>query len=204
MTNIKISKVVTTKIKGLQEQVQNLKITTPEENQRATELLAGIRKFKKLIKQEMDKYIIPAKEIIKATKEKYDPYINEINQAEARIKAEMERFYLEQKKAEEKKKEQIAKRVEKGTMKVETAVKKMSEVQTAEKTVKTNEGTASVRMVKTVEFAELNLLKDEDIIFLAKNGYLTWNKTQARKDALAGKELPGVIVEEKPSIAIRA
>jgi len=193
MTNITVSKTVKQKITGLQETVKALRVENEEQQIQATEYLAGIKKLEKLIKQEMDKYIKPAKAIISATKEKYDPYLKELKTAETKIKDELGRFYLEQKEKEEEKKKKLAERVERGTMKAETAVRKMEELPETQKSVKTETGKASVRMVKEVVIIDESKLPRE---------YLKPDLTKIRKDALAGKEIDGVEVREKPSIAV--
>src|SRR3990167_1978201 len=134
--------VVQEKTEGMEKMIEAFKITTDEELGLVADEIKKIKTLQKYIEQEKDKLVDPAKAIIAEAKDKYDPFIKKCQNAEIVLK-ERARAYMtqkEQKRIEDEKK--IAARVEKGTLKIETAVKKLEALPEAQNTVRSEQGSA--------------------------------------------------------------
>jgi hypothetical protein len=89
----------------------------------------------------------PLNQALKSARELFKP-IEEIGAHSLLvIKTKMLDFQKEQTKKAELAKQKLAERVERGTMTAETAVRKIGEIQEPNKTVKTEDGKATVKMV---------------------------------------------------------
>lgn len=182
--------VVEEKIKGMKAMVANIEVTDDATLKLAAERANDIKTLKKFIEQTKEKYTAPAKEIIKQAKAQYEPYEEECDQAITTLKAKAGKYMDEVEAERRRKEESIAKRVESGRLKNETAERKLEEIGNEQKTVKTESGAKLVRKVnRTVEITDRNLVPDE---------YWIIDEVKLRKVVLAGVEVPGTkIVEEK-------
>ena len=159
------------------------------DEKKVTAAKEGIKKLKSYVKQQMSKYIDPAKAIIAEAKEQYDPWIEACDAAEALLKRKVIEYVMEQRKKEDEAKQKLAARVEKGTMKAETAVRKMDELPET----KANQGGVKVRMIKDYQVTDESKIPAE---FWTR----TLNTALIRKVALQeGTAIPGIEVFEKPS-----
>lgn len=138
------------------------------------EIKKHIKTAKQWIEQEKAKYIAPAQEIIAKAKEQYDPLMVQVEEAERSLKGRVQEYVLAEQKKEDEKKEKLAKRVEKGTMKAETAVKKMEEMPETGKT----HGGVTVKKVKDYKIVDESKIPQE---YFNKP---TINKSLLRKNAL--------------------
>ena len=124
-------KTIKTKTTNMSKAVEEVDVT---DEPKVKDLLDNIKKAKRWVKQEKDKYVEPAKEITKRAKEQYDPIIDLIEGIEKSLKTKVNDHRLKLEEAKRKEEERIAKRVEKGTMKEETAEKKMEDIKPVGKT----------------------------------------------------------------------
>lgn len=183
------------KKQGLEKLVHETNVSNDEELAKVSDIIKGIKVFAKRVQEEMDATILPAKEIITHTKEKYDPYLKTCVNAEQALKAKAG-LYMENKEkirlAQEKK---IQDDLESGKIKkVDTAVKKLEALPDQVKSVKTEVSGLSMKKIKDIEITDRNLIPDE---------YWVVDEQKVKKVALAGIEIPGVKVIEKSSIASR-
>lgn len=187
-------KLVKGKIDSMASQVEAIKVTSPEELTQVATHIANVKKMRKYVEQERDKYIAPAKEIIAKAKEQYDPYVKACDDAELALKKKAETFMIEQKKKEDAEKAKI---LADGRTKVETKVEKLSNVKEAKKTVDTGESTLTMKMVKDIRIVDEKAIPDE----YYKPREL--DMVKIKKVATAGVVIPGVEVYEKPQMASR-
>jgi len=179
-------KVVDKKTNAMLKAITELDVTNTEAVQ---EMTKNIRTVKAWVKQEKDKYVAPAKEIIAKAKEQYDPLIKGIETAEREFKGKVTAHLMAEKKKQDEKQQKLADRVERGTMKAETAVRKMEEMGE----VKKSTGGVKVKMIKDYRIVDESKIPDE-----------YWKreliKSAIRTDAITkGKTIPGIEVYEKPS-----
>ena len=179
----------------------DLKIESPEEMVVATDHLSKMKSVAKMIKERKEAITKPLTEALKSARDLFQPMEANLAEAERIVKHKMVNYQLGEEKKAEQERLRLATRVEKGTMKPETAVARMENIQDAPKSVQGKTGSMAFRTVRKVRFAELSTLSPEGILELVRGGYLTWNETAARRDALAGRVVTGVEVYEEKVVA---
>lgn len=186
------------RITKLKDQMEAIKVTTPEELNAVAEHIASVKQAAKDVTEVRDKYIEPAKSIIEHAKATFDPIINRCKDIETFLKNKAQEYMLaEKKKADEKAAKEAAK-VESGYQKPETAAKKIAEIPEAQRVSKTDKSTLSMKMVKDYRIIDEKKIPEE----YYKPREL--DTAKIRKVALAGIAIPGVEVFEKPQMDSRA
>ncbi len=185
--------VMQEKTQSLQERVESVDISNEQE---VKMLSQGIRAFKKMIEDAKDELVAPAKQIIERAKFIYDGNLFICKQAEATLKDRNTQYVIEQRRKQEEEKMKLAERVERGTMKAETAVKKMENMDEVKKT----SGGLTVKTKKDIEVVDETKVPE-------KYWIKTLNTKLIREEALAndpelGKSIvPGVNIVEVTSSA---
>jgi len=197
MTENKEIQVVQKQVDGLQTMVKETIVENHDQLNNVSDKIKEVKKVIKKIKEEMAKTIDPAKEIITATKERFNPFLEDCKSAEAGLKKKAEVFMLAEKKKEDEEREKIAKKAETGYIKPETAVEKMENVEEAKKTAKTGKSTLSMRMIKSAGAIDESKVPEE--YFIPRQ----LDMVKINKAVKAGIEVPGVEVKETPSMASR-
>lgn len=158
----------------------------------ATELLAKIKQVGKLIKERKEEITKPLNAALASARELFKPIETSHADAEAIIKrkvlAYQDKVEAERAAAAAK----LAARVEKGTMRTDTAMRKMEELPEVQKKTATAGGTLSTRVIKKVHIVDESLLPRE---------YLLPDNVKINKAALAGVVIPGVEVREEKTLA---
>jgi hypothetical protein len=139
----------------------------------------------------------PLNEQTKRINALFKPSLDLLAGAETEIRHKLIAYQAEVAKKADAAKAKVMEKVEAGTMKIETAVKKIESVKEPEKTVRTEEGTITYKEVKKVIIEDASKLPRE---------YLVPDEVKIRKVALAGVEIPGVkvVVEKVPSLRAAA
>lgn len=190
--------VIQQKTDSMEKELAMFNITNDDELNRVADEIKKFKTLKKYIEQEKDKLVDPAKAIIAEAKEKYDPFIKKCENAEIILKERAKKYMLakEQKRIENEQK--IAARVEKGTLKAETAVKKLESLPEAQNTVRTDKGSA-LRMSKRkiAEIVDPELIPREFWII---------DEVRVRREALGRDkeglpQIPGVVIREIVDLA---
>lgn len=204
MENLKKEGEVNKEVEVVQGQVNDMELMVEEtkvENQEqladVSDKIKEVKEIGKAIKKEMAKTVDPAKEIIAATKDRFNPFLENCKEAEARLKKKAEVFMLAEKKREDDEKEKLANKVDSGYMKPETAIEKMEKVPEAKKIKKTGRSTLSMRMLKVP--GEIDEEKVPEEYFIPRQ----LDMVKINKVVKAGVEIPGVQVVEKSSMASR-
>lgn len=188
---------------GMEQAVaEAIKIRSDEQYEKSSALLVEVKKVGKLIEQEKRKQLDPANATVKAIREFWKKFEEKYEDAETSLKTAVLEYKKKLDARNQQKAETIANKVEEGKMSFEKGAEKMAEI---ENKPTTHEG-VKAKKIKKVRFAELNALKDEQIVALARGGYLEWNTVKARADALAGFDrgvsLPGAEVYEEEILAV--
>lgn len=187
-----------TRVAELMEQMSAIKVSSPEELTAVAGYIGQVKKSKKAITEARDKYIAPAKEIIERAKSDFNPIIDACDEIEAVLKKKAEVFMIAEKKREDDAKAKEIKKVESGYQKPETAVKNMESIKSAETKVKSEHGTLGMTTVKEVVVFDESLVPEE----YYKPREL--DMVKIKKVAIAGVAIPGVRVDEKSQMAMRA
>lgn len=169
-----------------------LTIESAEDMAKATELLSKINLAGDMIKAREGAITKPLNSALKSARELFKPLKTAQSTAKATVSRKMIAYQTEVEKKEAEKKAKIAARVEKGTMKFETAAKKMETMPEIKNKVEAKSG--------TVTFKEVRVPKVFDETKVPRE-YFTLNMVKIRKDALAGVVIPGVVVQFEKRLA---
>ena len=175
-------------VSKLENKANEITITTAEENATATELKAKLNETKKQIKDRKEEITKPLNAALSSARALFAPIEDSFEKAESilarKLIAYKQKVEAETRAAEDK----LAARVEKGTMKLETAERKIDALPTVQKTVQTDHGRVQFRKIKKVRITNPDLVPDQ---------YWVLNEVLIRKDALAGTPIADVEVYEE-------
>lgn len=166
----------------LDNQANEIQITTPEENASAMELKAKLKDTGKQIKERKEAITKPINESLKSIRALFAPLEDRFEKADALVGRKLldyKRKVDEEARAKEAK---IAASFEKGNIKAETAERKIEEIQRTEKTVVTDHGKVQFRKIQKVRVVDEKLIPDS---------YWVIDQVLLRKDVLAGIVVPG-------------
>lgn len=164
-------------------------IATQEHYESATDLLSKIKTVGKIIKERKEEITRPLMEALNSARDLFKPIEQSHADAERIIKGKMITYQNEQEVLREAEKAKLAARVEKGTLKQETAVRKMAEIPQVPTNAQGKIGQVSTRIVKKLVITDANAVPRE---------YCVPDNALIKAALDAGKEVPGAgYVEEK-------
>jgi hypothetical protein len=179
-------------VSKLENQATSVTISTAEEYAGAADLIAKLKETGSLIKAKKESITKPLNEALKNARELFAPIETQFANAEAIVKTKIlgykQKIDAEAREADAK----IAARVEKGTLKMETAERKLDEVERVETTTRGSVGEVQIRKIRKVRITDEAALPRE---------YLIPDNVAIRRDALGGKTIPGVEVYEEEQVA---
>lgn len=175
----------------LDNQANELTITTPEQNAAAIELKAKLKDTAKQIKERKEAITKPLNDALKSARELFAPLEKQFEEADTIVGRKLLAYKQKVDAEARAKEEKIAERVEKGTLKIETAEKKIEQIQRTEKTVQTDHGKVQFRKIKKVRIIKAEEVPDQ---------YWVLDQVAIRKDALMGVVIPGVEVYEEETV----
>lgn len=175
-----------------------LVIKTDADEVKAVAELSEINKIGDSIEEKKTAIMRPLLDAQKATRELFKPLETSVTTAVAILKKKLIE-YRTKKEAEQKKAEDnIKAKVEKGSIKMETGVKKLTELGQIDNSVKTSEGSVAYKTVRKARIIDPTKVPAE---------YLIVDEPKAKKAALAlnglGELIPGVEVYEEKELANR-
>lgn len=166
-------------------QAQSLLIESPKDMQDATTFLSTLNKFNDKITTEKEKVTKPLNAALKAERERWKFTETKLAGAIAFVRRKMTDYQTAAVKKQQEEEAAIAARVGpgKGKISVETAVKRMDEVEVAEGVVTTDAGAVQFRAVQKFEVEDIQKLPWE---------FLVPNEVKIREAMKAGTAVPGV------------
>lgn len=171
-----------------QQQANALKVETPGQAERGSELLRSIKDFKKAMLDRKEEATRPLMKGLASVRDLFKPYESDLADAEKIVKAKLLAFQIEQEEAIEKQQAKITARVERGTMKADTAASKMAEV-------------GEVKKVRGTQMRTLTKVRVMDQTMIP-NEYLLPNMPMIVEAVLKqGIEVPGVEKYEEKVLA---
>ena len=183
--------VLKTQVSKLENKANEISITTPEENASAIDFKAKLRDMGKVIRDRKEEITKPLNEALRSARDLFAPIEEQFETAENIVGRKL-LDYKQKVDAEAREKEaKIAKQVEQGRLKIETAEKKLEQVQRVEKTTQTDHGRVQFRKIKKVRITNQNLIPDE---------YWIIDEVKLRKEALAGKSIAGCEIFEEETV----
>jgi len=184
--------VMKTFITKLENQANTIVIEDDAGHRQAVDLVATLKETGSRIKNKKESITKPLNEALRNVRDMFRPIEDQFSSAESIIKGKLLDYTRKVNEEARKKEEALAKRVEKGTMKMETAEKKLDTIERVDNTTKGDVGKVSIKKIKKVRIADESKLPRE---------YLVPDMVLIRKDALGGKEIPGVEIYEEETLA---
>lgn len=190
-----LPKTVEKEIKSIETSFEGIKIVDETSYKNAIDLTKAIKEQGKAIKEQKESFTKPLNESLKNIRAFFKPYEEKLADIEKNLKGSMVQYTIaEQKKADEAA-EKLAKRVQKGTMKPETAIRKMNEIEAPEQTTASSTAQATIRETKQVKVSNEALIPRE---------YLMPDMAKIKEAVLKeGKTIDGVEIEVIKSVAIK-
>ena len=176
-----------------QEVVNQTTITNDDDLVAVADQINVIKKLKKEIRTEMEKYTKPAQAIINEARAKYLPLEKICDEAESQLKAKVAEYMDAQEAKRLKEEEKIVAKIEAGRMKEETGIRKIEELGNEVRTIQTENTQLQRRKVRVAYIVNAEIVPQE---------YWIIDEVRVKRDALAGKLIPGVEIREETQIAI--
>ena len=177
----------------LENQANQVVISNQDDYVKGVDLVSKLKETGNLIKEKKESITKPLNEALKNARSLFAPIEMQFDNAERIVKSKLLEY--KQKKDTEARAEEarIAARVEKGTLKLETAERKIQEVERVDTTTRGNRGEVQTRKIKKVRIVNEASIPRE---------YLIPDMVKIRKDALAGIVINGTEVYEEESLAV--
>lgn len=178
----------------IKTQASSLVINSQEDMNKSADLLHRIKKAKDTITTRKEEITRPLMTALASARDLFKPLELGFQEAEKQVKAIQLAFLVEEEARVEKEKEKIAKRVEKGTMRADTAVGKLEDLGDSPKAGSGEVGRASMRTVRKVRIVDETAIPRE---------YLVCDMVKITKALLQENAvIPGTeIFEEKQMVA---
>lgn len=175
------------------EFAQATKIESADQMTNAVSTLSVLNQTLDRLTESKEKLTKPINELLKEIRGRYKPFETQLEGAIESLRRAMINYQTEQKRIAKEEEDKIIARVGegKGKLKVETAIKKVSEVEKPDAKVSTEEGMVKFKTVKKFEVVDVSKLPVE---------FLLANEVLIRKSMTEGKEITGVryFTEEVP------
>lgn len=169
-----------------------LTVSNEDTYKSAASALANVKAVSKMILARKEAITKPLNESLKSARELFRPFETDVAAAEVIIKRKMVTYHDELEAAARKKEAQLQARVERGTMKVDTAITKTAQIERVE-----SKAGESYRKIRKMRITDLKK---------APAQYFIVDEVRLRRDALAvggiGEVMPGVEVYEESSLAL--
>jgi len=188
--------VIKKEVSSIVSMAQSFQVENQEQEKESVDLLAKIKTTQKMITARKEEITRPLMTSLSKVRDLFKPREEDLAQAEKIIKQKVLAYRIEEEEKIEKEKARIAARVEKGTMKVETAANKLSEIKDVPKTVSGNSGSK----LSTVTLQKVRILDEMSI----PREYLVPDLKKIAEAVLKqGLSIPGVEKYEEKSLASR-
>lgn len=181
-------------------QANELFVDSAESLSQATDILSKIKTSAKGVKAQKELITKPLNDALKSARDLFRPLENDLAQAERIIKDKMLDYSneVDRKAAEEAAK--LEARVEKGTMRVDTAMRKMDDIETVGSSIQGEKGNVQFRVVRNVKIVDPTKIP---LKYLTNEKVLDALRAAVRTDVLNGTKVDGVEVVEEKQVAAR-
>lgn len=179
---------VETRVSPLNEAVISLQVATPADYDIAVELGGQIKTAQKFVTEKKEAITKPMNQALKTVRDMFRPFETSLDGAESLLKSKMLQF----KREEEKKRLAIEARVEKGTMKQETAVAKVQDM--TQKTVRSETGAKATETFR-IEYVIVDVAQ-------IPREFLVPDMQAIKQSFKEGKPVAGVEAKKVASISL--
>lgn len=184
----------------ISNQAGDLFIDSQESLSQATDILSKIKTASKDVKKRKEEITKPLNEALKSARSLFKPIEDDLASAERTIKDKMLDYSNE---VERKAAEQAAKledRVERGTMRTDTAMRKMDEIETLGTQVQGEKGSVQFRTVRNIKIVDPTKIP---LKYLMNEKVLAAISAAVRTDVLNGTKVDGVEIVEERQVAAK-
>lgn len=179
---------MSTDLAPLINEATTLAITDTATMKSATELLSKVNKQLDAVKAEEEKVTKPLKAALKAEQDRWKGLKDSLTNAVTVIRNTMSDYMTAERKREAEAAAKLAARVEKGTMRLDTAAKKMTQIEVVDTKVATDDGMVSFRTSHVLVITDATAIPRE---------YLVPDESAIKAALKAGKTVAGCVLEEK-------
>ncbi len=182
--------IIKKELSPIVEKAKGIKIINEKDLLEATEMLSQVNKIKDKITLEKEKVVVPLNEALKAERARWKPAEDVYKEAIEVLREKMSKYQTEIVLLSRKEEAKIANRVGegKGKLKLETAVKKISELDTVLDEVISDSGSVKFREDKVLKITDEGKIPDK---------YFVLNEKALLADLKAGIEVAGATLEVK-------
>jgi regulator of replication initiation timing len=174
---------IKSQIEKCEKIVSTIEITSQESYDYAHKVGIKINALSKMIETEKKEITAPIKESVKKIEEKYKPWEIQVKNFKKMVGDKMVEYINAENAKKKLEEERLAKRLEKGTMRLDTVVNKLA---LAEETrTVTNGGMTTVLVIKVTDKTKIPM------------DYLIVDESKIKKDYHAGITIPGITYENE-------
>jgi len=178
---------------SLYENTSKLVIKSDDDYSIGVEIASKLKQLAKAVKAKKDEVIKPINAGLKAARDLFKPVETSLETAEFELEQKMLAWNAQKRKAAELEAAKIAARVEKGTLKQETADRKLENIVQPVKTVKTDTGAkATEKMLPDYVVSNPELLP---------RAYLMPDIAKIKADLKAGVSIPGAEIQMRATMS---
>lgn len=178
----------------------DLMIDSQESLSQATDILSQIKTAAKGVKAQKELITKPLNESLKAARDLFRPIEADLETAERTIKDKMLDYSNDVEEEARKKAAKLEDRVERGTMRTDTAMRKMDEIETVGSSVQGEKGSVQFRTVRAIKIVDPTKIP---LKYLSNEKVLAAISAAVRTDVLNGTKVDGVEIIEKKEIAAK-
>ena len=175
-------------------------IDSPESLSAATDILKAIKDAGKVVKARKEEITKPLNDALKSARDLFRPIEADLTTGERIIKDKMLDYTNEVEAERAKQAAKLEQRVEKGTMRVDTAMRKMDDLETVDSQVKGAKGSVQFREVRTVKIVDPTKIP---LKYLTNEKVLDAIRAAVRTDVLNGTKVDGVEIVIEKQVASR-
>ncbi len=176
-------------IDPIASEAEVLIIATQEDMAGAVTLLSNLNRSLDKITEEKEKVTKPLNEALKAERGRWKPFETKLESAISTIRSKMSSYQTESARLAKIEEEKIAARIApgKGNLSMETATKKIDEIERADKSVATDAGLVKFRTDKKLKITDALIIPRE---------YLVVDEKAVFEALKKGTTIPGAEIEE--------
>lgn len=185
-----VTVVLEREISPIVESARGLEIVDADGMGVGVEMLSRLNQFNDRVVEEKEKITKPLNEALKVERARWKPIETVVLEAIAVVRGKMSQYQTAEVLRAREEEKRIAERVGegKGKFKVETAVRKLGEIEVAEEKVVSGSGMVKFREDKVLVVVDEKLIPRE---------YLVVDEKAVRGALLEGKKVPGAVLEVK-------
>jgi hypothetical protein len=184
----------------ISNQAGDLMIDSQESLSQATDILSKIKTSAKDLKSRKEEITNPLNAALKSARSLFKPLEDDLATAERTIKGKMLDYSNEVEEEARKQAAKLEDRVERGTMRTDTAMRKMDEIETVGSSVQGASGSVQFRMVRNIKIVDPTKIP---LKYLSNEKVLAAISAAVRTDVLNGTKVDGVEIVEEKQIAAR-